>query len=127
MKLCANLSMLFTELPLPERIGAAAWHIFLLVPMGRASGLADQVIILGPGTVAAMVAFDGNLVRLQQLHVARPVAGHGIDDDDVGHVFKVMQRIEAAIAAIDDLGAGALHHTQRATTMSAPVPTPVEF
>ncbi len=27
-----------------ERIGAAAWHIFLLVPMGRASGLADQVI-----------------------------------------------------------------------------------
>ncbi len=27
-----------------ERLGAAAWHIFLLVPMGRASGLADQVI-----------------------------------------------------------------------------------
>ena len=27
-----------------ERIGAAAWHIFLLVPMGRAAGLADQVI-----------------------------------------------------------------------------------
>ncbi len=27
-----------------ERIGAAAWHIFLLVPMGRAAQLADQVI-----------------------------------------------------------------------------------
>lgn len=27
-----------------ERIGAAAWHIFLLVPMGRAARLADQVI-----------------------------------------------------------------------------------
>ena len=27
-----------------ERIGAAAWHIFLLVPMGRAAELADQVI-----------------------------------------------------------------------------------
>jgi AdoMet-dependent heme synthase len=27
-----------------QRIGAAAWHIFLLVPMGRGSGLADQVI-----------------------------------------------------------------------------------
>ena len=27
-----------------EQVGAAAWHIFLLVPMGRASGLADQVI-----------------------------------------------------------------------------------
>ncbi len=27
-----------------ENIGAVAWHIFLLVPMGRASGLADQVI-----------------------------------------------------------------------------------
>lgn len=27
-----------------ERMGAVAWHIFLLVPMGRASGLADQVI-----------------------------------------------------------------------------------
>ncbi len=27
-----------------ERLGAAAWHIFLLVPMGRAAGLADQVI-----------------------------------------------------------------------------------
>ncbi len=26
------------------RLGAAAWHIFLLVPMGRAAGLADQVI-----------------------------------------------------------------------------------
>ena len=65
--------------------------------------------VANAGTVAAMVAFDGNLVRLQQLHVARPGAGHGVDDDDVAHVFKVMQRIEAAIAAIDDLGAGALH------------------
>jgi len=27
-----------------EKLGAAAWHIFLLVPMGRAAGLADQVI-----------------------------------------------------------------------------------
>ena len=27
-----------------ERLGATAWHIFLLVPMGRAAGLADQVI-----------------------------------------------------------------------------------
>ena len=29
---------------LADRLGAAAWHIFLLVPMGRAAGLADQVI-----------------------------------------------------------------------------------
>ena len=29
---------------LAESLGAAAWHIFLLVPMGRAAGLADQVI-----------------------------------------------------------------------------------
>lgn len=27
-----------------QSLGAAAWHIFLLVPMGRAAGLADQVI-----------------------------------------------------------------------------------
>lgn len=27
-----------------ENLGASAWHIFLLVPMGRAAGLADQVI-----------------------------------------------------------------------------------
>ncbi len=27
-----------------ERIGAVAWHIFLLVPTGRAAGLSDQVI-----------------------------------------------------------------------------------
>ena len=27
-----------------ERLGAAAWHIFLLVPMGRAAGLAAEVI-----------------------------------------------------------------------------------
>ena len=27
-----------------QKIGASAWHIFLLVPMGRAKGLADQVI-----------------------------------------------------------------------------------
>jgi heme b synthase len=29
---------------LAERLGAAAWHIFLLVPMGRAAELPDQVI-----------------------------------------------------------------------------------
>lgn len=29
---------------LAERLGAAAWHIFLLVPMGRAAKLADEVI-----------------------------------------------------------------------------------
>ncbi len=29
---------------LAERLGAAAWHIFLLVPMGRAEDLQDQVI-----------------------------------------------------------------------------------
>ena len=27
-----------------EKIGAAAWHIFLLVPMGRAASLANEVI-----------------------------------------------------------------------------------
>ena len=39
-----NLSSFKDIFHLCERIGAAAWHIFLLVPMGRASGLADQVI-----------------------------------------------------------------------------------
>ena len=39
-----NLSSFKKIFELCERIGAAAWHIFLLVPMGRASGLADQVI-----------------------------------------------------------------------------------
>lgn len=29
---------------LADRLGAAAWHIFLLVPMGRAAGLAEEVI-----------------------------------------------------------------------------------
>lgn len=29
---------------LAERLGAAAWHIFLLVPMGRAAGLTGEVI-----------------------------------------------------------------------------------
>ncbi len=29
---------------LAERLGAAAWHIFLLVPMGRAAGMAEEVI-----------------------------------------------------------------------------------
>ena len=89
-----------------DRLSAfAAGHRFEDLP-------ADAKAHLGwvlADTVAAMVALDGNLVRLQQLHVARPGAGHGIDDDDVGHVFKVRPRIEAAIAAIDDIGAGALH------------------
>lgn len=35
-----NLSSFKKIFELCERIGAAAWHIFLLVPMGRASGLA---------------------------------------------------------------------------------------
>ncbi len=39
-----NLSSFKEIFSLCERIGAAAWHIFLLVPMGRASGLKDQVI-----------------------------------------------------------------------------------
>ncbi|MGE9984033.1 heme b synthase [Desulfovibrio sp. SGI.169] len=39
-----NLGSFKKIFELCERIGAAAWHIFLLVPMGRASGLADQVI-----------------------------------------------------------------------------------
>jgi heme b synthase len=32
---------------LARELGAAAWHIFLLVPMGRAAGLADEVIPAG--------------------------------------------------------------------------------
>ncbi|SDF54412.1 heme b synthase [Desulfovibrio legallii] len=39
-----NLSSFKKIFELCERLGADAWHIFLLVPMGRASGLADQVI-----------------------------------------------------------------------------------
>ena len=71
--------------------------------------LVDEGLLAPLGREPHRWRFTGLHVRLQQLHVARPGAGHGIDDDDVGHVFKVMQRIEAAIAAIDDIGAGALH------------------
>lgn len=39
-----NLNSFKKIFELCENIGAEAWHIFLLVPMGRASGLADQVI-----------------------------------------------------------------------------------
>ena len=39
-----NLSHFKEIFSLAERIGAAAWHIFLLVPMGRAASLRDQVI-----------------------------------------------------------------------------------
>ena len=39
-----NLSSFKNIFELCQRIGAVAWHIFLLVPMGRAAGLADQVI-----------------------------------------------------------------------------------
>lgn len=39
-----NLSSFKQIFELCQRIGSAAWHIFLLVPMGRAAGLADQVI-----------------------------------------------------------------------------------
>ena len=42
-----NLRSFKNIFSLCERIGAAAWHIFLLVPMGRAAGLADQVITAG--------------------------------------------------------------------------------
>lgn len=40
----ANLGSFREIFHLCEKIGAAAWHIFLLVPMGRAAGLSDQVI-----------------------------------------------------------------------------------
>lgn len=40
----ANLDSFRDIFSLCEKIGAVAWHIFLLVPMGRAAGLADQVI-----------------------------------------------------------------------------------
>lgn len=39
-----NLSHFKDIFLLADRLGAAAWHIFLLVPMGRAAELADQVI-----------------------------------------------------------------------------------
>lgn len=39
-----NLKSFHKIFHLCEELGAVAWHIFLLVPMGRASGLADQVI-----------------------------------------------------------------------------------
>ena len=39
-----NLEHFKTIFKLCERLGAAAWHIFLLVPTGRAAGLADQII-----------------------------------------------------------------------------------
>jgi len=40
----SNLSSFKNIFELCQRIGAAAWHIFLLVPMGRAANLGDQVI-----------------------------------------------------------------------------------
>ena len=40
----SNLSRFKDIFNLAERLGAAAWHIFLLVPMGRAAQIADQVI-----------------------------------------------------------------------------------
>ncbi len=39
-----NLGHFKTIFSLAERLGAAAWHIFLLVPMGRADALRDQII-----------------------------------------------------------------------------------
>ncbi|MBO4300404.1 MAG: heme b synthase [Desulfovibrio sp.] len=39
-----NLNTFTQIFQLCETVGASAWHIFLLVPMGRAAGLADQVI-----------------------------------------------------------------------------------
>ena len=39
-----NLGQFKDIFHLAEQIGAAAWHIFLLVPTGRGAGLADQVI-----------------------------------------------------------------------------------
>ncbi|MDR0466368.1 MAG: heme b synthase [Deltaproteobacteria bacterium] len=39
-----NLASFKSIFELCERVGAKAWHIFLLVPTGRAAGLADQVI-----------------------------------------------------------------------------------
>ena len=40
----SNLASFKRIFELCERLGAAAWHIFLLVPMGRAAGLASEVI-----------------------------------------------------------------------------------
>lgn len=39
-----NLARFKDIFHLADRLGAAAWHIFLLVPMGRAAGLAEEVI-----------------------------------------------------------------------------------
>ena len=40
----SNLSRFKDIFHLADRLGAAAWHIFLLVPMGRAAQIQDQVI-----------------------------------------------------------------------------------
>ncbi|MDR2488797.1 MAG: heme b synthase [Desulfovibrio sp.] len=39
-----NLSKFKEIFSLAQHLGAVAWHIFLLVPMGRATGLTDEVI-----------------------------------------------------------------------------------
>ncbi len=75
-----------------------------------------------PGTVAAVVALDRHFARAEQVHAARPGTGHGVDDDDVGYVFEIVQRVQAAIAAIDDVGAGALHLLAQGERDGRPVP-----
>ena len=51
-----------------------------------------------------MVILDRYFPRLEQVNVSRSGAGHCIDNDDMADVFEVMERIQAAIAAIDNLG-----------------------
>ncbi|SHN66430.1 heme b synthase [Desulfovibrio litoralis] len=59
---------------LADKLGAVAWHIFLLVPMGRAAGLADQVIT--PTEYESVLNWFYDFRKQTKMHLKATCAPH---------------------------------------------------
>ena len=59
---------------LADRLGAAAWHIFLLVPMGRAAEMRDQVI--SPGEYEETLNWFHDFRQTTSMHLKATCAPH---------------------------------------------------
>lgn len=69
-----NLSSFKRIFELADRLGSAAWHIFLLVPMGRAARMADQVI--SPTEYEEVLNWFYDFRKTTKMHLKATCAPH---------------------------------------------------
>ena len=95
-----NLSHFKEIFSLADRLGAAAWHIFLLVPMGRASDLHDQVITAGEYEETLNWLYDFR--KTTSMHLKATCAPHYY------RIMRQRARVEGVAVTPDTFGMDAM-------------------